>query len=70
MTMFKHRVVYYCTWYKTTLDQRLMINIVIFLIRHAALYLGHSKEERNRAVSGSSDGEMYLVGGEAVRQTW
>ena len=49
-TMFEHRVAHKCTWYQTALGQRSMIDCGP-VIRPAAVCLGHSGEERSRAVN-------------------
>jgi len=51
-TMFEHRVVYKCTWYRITLGQRSLIDFIIHCVsKSAAACFGHSGEERSRAVN-------------------
>ena len=50
-TMFKHKDAHKCTWYQSTLGRRSMIDFVIVSSDLRPVCLGHSGEERGRAVN-------------------
>ncbi|KAK3539429.1 hypothetical protein QTP70_007670 [Hemibagrus guttatus] len=70
-TMFKHKGAHQYTWYQDTLGQRSMINFVVMSSDLLAACLGHSGEERGRAVNRSPPGgELDPLTEEDAGQTW